>query len=170
MQTLDTLDSGFSYFGTSGALEFITQGENNKIQVTARTSNGDYSKSFQGLNVIADNFVSESRSMMIQNLCSNVTYRSAAGGFNPTGQSITVRFDLVDGNGAVAGSFSKTMGAYAYQAFDPFSEAGLGYPAYSYDNICLRAVWVSGEGALMLYGATANAATNDPAIHRAIEH
>jgi hypothetical protein len=164
------LDSGFSYYGTAGTLEFVTQDQDHRIQVIARTSNGDYSKSFQGLNVNADNCVSENRGMMLQNLSSDDTYRTAVGAFNPAGQSVTVNFDLFTADGSLIGNFSKSFSAYEYKAFNPFNEAGYPYPSYSYDNVWMSATWVSGDGAIMLYGATANDNTNDPAIHRAIEH
>jgi hypothetical protein len=170
LAALDGLDSGFSYYGTAGTLEFVTQDQDHRIQVIARTSNGDYSKSFQGLNVNADNCVSENRGMMLQNLSSDDTYRTAVGAFNPAGQSVTVNFDLFTADGSLIGNFSKSFSAYEYKAFNPFNEAGYPYPSYSYDNVWMSATWAFGDGSVMLYGATANDNTNDPAIHRAIEH
>jgi hypothetical protein len=84
---------------------------------------------------------------------------------------VTVEFTLMDENGSTIGtSFSKTFTGRQYQAFNPFTEAGVPYPGNSYDNTWIKAEVTSGNGQLMVYGATANNATSDPAVHRAVQH
>lgn len=169
LQILDALDTGYSYYGKAGAVEFVTQDEGHRIHVLARTSNGDYSKTFPGLTAGGNNVVSGAQSMMIQNLVSNATYRTAYGGFNPTDDSITVEYELFDGSGSTIGStFTKTFTGRQYRALNIFSEAGVPYPANSFSNVYLKISRVSGSGQLMSYGATANNITNDPAVHPAV--
>ncbi len=171
LNTLDTLDADFSYYGKVGAVEFVTQDENHKIQVMARTSNGDYSKTFQGLNLNAANTASLERSLMVQNLVNDDTFRTALGGFNPTNESVEVEFTLISGDGSTIGTtFTKTFSGRQYQAFNPFTEAGVPYPGSSYANTWIKVDVVSGSGEIMVYGATANNITSDPAVHRAVQH
>jgi subtilisin family serine protease len=170
LNTLDGLDSGFSYYAQAGSLEFFTQDADHKIQVTARTSNGNYSKTFQGLNHNDDNTAAASRTMMIQNLVSNENFRTAYGGFNPTSDSITVEFELIDNSGNTIGSsFTRSFSGRQYSGFSPFTEAGVPYPDYTFDNAWMKITHVSGSGELMSYGATANNTTNDPAVHMAVQ-
>ena len=173
LSTIDALDlETFTYFGRSGAIEFWTQDASHSIQVSARTMNGNYSKTFPGLLDVAANSASTSRPMMIQNLTSNAVYRSTVGCFNPSGSSVTVEFRLLDANGGQLGSsFSKIFVGYDFQGFYPFAEAGVPYesPGASYDNVFLLINPTSGEGRVMCFGATANNSSNDPAAHLAFQ-
>ncbi|MCU0277221.1 MAG: hypothetical protein MUF02_10320, partial [Acidobacteria bacterium] len=130
LETIDNLDSGvFAYYGRVGAVEFQTQDGSHNIQVTARTLNGNYSKTFPGLNLVAAETADTTREMLIQNYTNNVGYRSTSGFFNPTADAVTVEFTLLDGSGAQIGSqFSKTLAGYDFQAFNPFIQAGVPYP------------------------------------------
>ena len=171
LSTVDGLDSGlFTYYGNVGTLEFSTQDMAHKIQVAARTVNGNYSKTVQALNAYVESNTAGTESQMhIQNLTSNSTYRSAAGFCNPTSNEVAVEFTLIDGSGSTLGSaFTKTFVGYDFQSFYPFNEAGVPYPAYSYDNVYLRIRPLSGSGRIFCFGATANNTTNDPASHRAV--
>jgi hypothetical protein len=171
LATLDALDTGFDYYSTVGTVEFVTQDADHKIQVMGRTANGSYSKTFQGLNNNDANTASADRTLMVQNLVNDDTYRTAFGGFNPTDDDVTVEFTLMDENGSTIGtSFSKTFTGREYQAFNPFTEAGVAYPSYSYDNAWIKVEVTAGSGQLMVYGATANNITSDPAVHRAVQH
>jgi hypothetical protein len=171
LATLDALDSGFDYYATVGTVEFVTQDAGHKIQVMGRTANGNYSKTFQGLNNNDANTASSERTLMVQNLVNDNTYRTAFGGFNPTDDDVTVEFTLLDDSGNTIGtSFSKTFTGRQYQAFNPFTEAGVAYPSYSYDNAWIKVEVTAGSGQLMVYGATANNITSDPAVHRAVQH
>jgi hypothetical protein len=171
LSSIDALDSeAFTYYGRVGAVEFSTQDASHKIQVVARTLNGDYSKTFPGLSLTDSNTANTSRRMMIQNFVNNATYRSSCGFFNPTADSVTVEFRLLDGNGTTIGStFSKTLVAYDFQSFSPFNQAGVPYPTYSYDNAVLWITPTSGSGKVMVYGATANNTSNDPAAHIGVQ-
>jgi hypothetical protein len=168
---LASMDAGFSYYGRVGAVEFITQDANHRIQVGARTLNGDYSKTFPGLIPAEENTAVVSRPMIIQDFVNNATYRSTCGFFNPTANSVTVEFRLYDGNGATVGApFSKTFVGYDFKAFSPFTEAGQPYPIYAYDNAYLVVTPTSGSGSLVCFGASANNTSNDPAAHIAVQY
>jgi hypothetical protein len=168
--TLDALDSEFDYYATVGTVEFVTQDADHKIQVMGRTANGNYSKTFQGLNLNDANTASTERTLMVQNLVNDDTCRTAFGGFNPTDDDVTVEFTLMDENGSTIGtSFSKTFAGRRYQAFNPFTEAGVPYPGNSFDNTWIKVEVTAGSGQLMVYGATANNVTSDPAVHRAVQ-
>ena len=170
LQQLGTIDNGFSYYGRVGTVEFYTQDDSNTIQVTARTLNGNYSKTFPGLNPVDAETADTSRVMLIQNYASNSTYRSTCGFFNPTADAVTVEFTLLNGSGVQIGStITKTFVGYDFQAFIPFNDAGVPYPANSYDNVILRVRPTSGSGKMICFGASANNASNDPAAHIAVQ-
>ncbi len=171
LETIDGLDSEtFAYYGRVGAVEFQTQDGSHTIQVTARTLNGNYSKTFPGLNLVNAETADTTRMMLIQNYTNNVGYRSTSGFFNPSEYSVTVEFTLLDGSGAQIGSqFSRTLAGYDFQAFNPFIQAGVPYPANSYDNIILRIRPTSGAGEVMCFGASVDNTSNDPASHLAVQ-
>jgi hypothetical protein len=171
LATLDALDSGYDYYAKVGAVEFVTQDGSHNIQVMARTSNGDYSKSFQGLNLNYANTAADGRTLIVQNLINDDSHRTAFGGFNPTDDDVTVEFTLINGDGSTIGtSFTKTFSGRRYQAFNPFTESGVPYPGNSFNNVWIKVEVTSGSGQLMVYGATANNVTSDPAVHRAVQH
>jgi hypothetical protein len=171
LETIDNLDSEvFAYYGKVGSVEFMTQDGSHTIQVTARTLNGNYSKTFPGLNLVNAETADTSRMMLIQNYTNNAGYRSTSGFFNPSADSVTVEFTLLDGNGAQIGSqFSRTLAGYDFQAFNPFIQAGVPYPANSYDNVILRIRPTSGMGQVMCFGASVDNTSNDPASHLAVQ-
>jgi hypothetical protein len=170
LQQIGTLDSGLTYYGRVGTVEFQTQDGTHYIQVTARTLNRDYSKTFPGLNLVDAESADTSRVMLIQNYTSNSTYRPTCGFFNPTANPVTVEFTLINGSGEQIGAqFSKTFVGYDYQAFFPFTAAGVAYPANSYDNVILQVRPTSGTGKVVCFGASANNASNDPAAHLAVQ-
>jgi hypothetical protein len=172
LSAIDDLDSeSFTYYGRVGAVEFLTQDVSHKIHVAARTLNGNYSKTFPGLNLTDSNTANTSRRMILQNFVNNATYRSNCGFFNPTADSVTVEFRLLDGNGNTIGStFSRTLVGYDFQSFSPFNQAGVSYPSYSYDNVVLWVTPTSGTGKVFVYGASANNTSNDPAAHIGTQH
>jgi C1A family cysteine protease len=171
LSTLQSLDSGFTYYGLVGTVEFSTQDSSHLIQVVARTLNGNYSKTFPGFNLTDSNTADTTRKMMIQNYTNNATYRSTCGFFNPTSDSLTVEFRLLNSSGNLIGSaFTKTFVGYDFKAFSPFNEAGIPYPTYSCDNVFLLINPISGTGKLMCFGASANNITNDPAAHITVQY
>jgi hypothetical protein len=108
--------------------------------------------------------------MLIQNYTNNASYRSTCGFYNPTADAVTVEFTLLDGSGTQIGAqFSKTLVGYDFQAFSPFSEAGVAYPGNACDNVILRVRPTSGTGRVVSFGASANNASNDPASHLAVQ-
>jgi len=162
--TLQSMDAGFNYYGKVGALALFTQDVEHKIQVTARTVNGNYSKTFPGLGPGGSNSADYGRDMMIMDLVQNQQYRSTVGFFNP-GETMTAWFLLLDADANAIGSiFSKTFVTRDFQAFYPFAEAGV--PSGTYDNcwLLVHPVTIDG-GELFCFGATANNYTNDPAAH-----
>jgi hypothetical protein len=171
LETVSGLDSGYDYYGKVGSIEFVTQDSAHVINATARTYNGNYSKTFQGLNYLDANTADTTRQMIIQNMPSNDIYRSATGVFNVTGNSVTVEFSLIDSTGSSIGStFTRTIAGYEFQSFNPFTQAGVPYPANSYDNIWIYINPISGTGEIMCFGATSNNTSNDPAAHSAVQY
>jgi hypothetical protein len=153
-----------------GAVEFITQDGTHAIHAAARTLNGSYAKTFSAVSLHDANTVATGRAMVVANLSNNVSYRSTAGFFNPTADSVTVEFTLLDGSGSQVGSkFSRTLAGHEFQAFNPFTQAGVPYPGASYDNALLRVQRTAGTGKVVSFGATANNASNDPAAHVAVQ-
>jgi len=168
---LGTIDTGFNYYGRIGAVEFLTQDSSHKIQVAARTRNGNYSKTFPGLRIATGTTADTSRSMLILDLISNSNYRSSCGFFNISSDPVTVEFKLVNGQGNTVGSiFTKTLVGYDYKTFNPFAEAGVPYPSNSYDNIVLLVRPTSGAGRIISFGASANNSSNDPASHLSLRY
>ena len=171
LQTIDGLDSdAFTYYGTVGAVEFVSQDAAHMLQVMARTLNGDFSKTFPALSIHDSNTADTSRVMMIPNLTNNRTYRSTCGMYNPTGDALTVELRLYDAaNTRIGNTITRTMSGYGFSAFSPFSDAGVAYPAYSFDNVILQIQPISGTGRVLCFGASANNTTNDPAAHIAVQ-
>ena len=170
LEQLSTLDSGYTYYGKGGAVEFVTQDSSHRVQVTARTVNGNYAKTFPGLNLLEAETADTSRVMLVQNYTNNATYRSTCGFYNPTADSVTVEFTLLNGNGVQIGStITRTFVGHDLQTFNPFTEAGVAYPGNSYDNVILKIDPTSGAGEVMCFGASANNASNDPASHLAVQ-
>jgi Abnormal spindle-like microcephaly-assoc'd, ASPM-SPD-2-Hydin/Beta-propeller repeat len=172
LSTIDGLDGGaFTYYGRVGAVEFSTQDASHKIMVTARTLNGNYSKTFPGLNLTDSNTANTSRRMVLQNFVNNSTYRSSCGFFNPTADSVTMELRLIAENGDTIGSaFTKTLVGHDFQSFSPFNQAGVPYPSYAYDNVVLWITPTSGSGKVMVFGASANNTSNDPAAHIGVQY
>jgi len=172
LSAMDALDTeSFTYFGRVGAVEFSTQDGSHKIQVAARTLNGNYSKTFPGLNLTDANTADTVRRMMLQNFVNNATYRCTCGFFNPTADSVTVEFRLLDANGSTIGSpFTRTFAGYDFQSFSPFNQAVVPYPSSSYDNVVLWITPTSGSGKVMVFGASANNTSNDPVAHIGVQY
>jgi len=169
LSTLQSLDSGFTYYGRAGTLQLQTQDASHKIQAAVRTMNGNYSKTFQGLTWTASNWATTSQYMMIQNLDSNATYRTSVG-FLCGSSSLTVTFAIIDANNSFAGTaWSRTFVPNEFVSFNPFAQAGVPYPTYSYSNCWLYIQPSSGGGYLYCYGASANNTTNDPAALVAVQ-
>ncbi len=80
LQTIDGLDTEtFTYYGTVGAVEFVTQDGSHLLQAAARTLNGSYAKTFTALSLHDANTADTGRAMIVANLSNNVSYRSTGG-------------------------------------------------------------------------------------------
>ncbi|MBU4268725.1 MAG: hypothetical protein KJ808_07770, partial [Acidobacteria bacterium] len=171
LETIDGLDTEvFTYYGTVGAVEFVSQDGSHLLQAAARTLNGNYAKTLSGLNLVDAETADTSRVMLIQNYTNNASYRSTCGFFNPTADAVTVEFTLLNSSGAQIGAqFSKTLAGHDFQAFNPFIQAGVPYPGNAYDNVILRVRPTSGAGSVMCFGATVDNTSNDPAAHLAVQ-
>jgi len=173
LYSLGLIDTGFSYYGRVGALDFFTQDSSHKIIVTCREYNGNYSKTMPGLNYSVDaNTASYSpfRPMVVPNLANNSTYRATCGFYNPTSITVTCRFYVTNNTWNYVGAyFDKTFVGFDFQVFNPFVQAGVPYPSYSYTNMYLYIYPIGGTGTLFCFGATANNYSNDPASHLAVQ-
>jgi hypothetical protein len=84
---------------------------------------------------------------------------------------VTVEFRLVNWGGETIGStFTKTLVGHDFQSFSPFNQAGVPYPGTSSDVVVLLITPTSGSGKVMVYGATANNTSNDPAAHIGVQY
>lgn len=169
LENMQTADPSFTYYGKVGSLIIQTQDTNHLIQAQARTTNGNYGKTFQGLAVTESNVAITGRDMMIQNMSSTAKFRTFAGFYNFSLGTMVVNFVLYDHSGNMLGSiFTKTFTAGDFQSFNPFVEAGYPYPTYEVDNAVLVIRPTSGGAAnmgLMGFGSSANNYTNDTYAH-----
>lgn len=169
LQTLDYWDGDvFDYFGRVGAVAFFTQDANHLIQVQARTNHSSgFGKTFNGLTDVESNTAAVGRPMLIQGVEQSSSYRFFLGCYNPSGTSVTVEFNIFGPNNNLLGSFIKTFVAFDFQAFNPFAQAGL---TGSYTNCFILINPTAGAGRIMVFGASANNLTNDPASHVAVHY
>jgi C1A family cysteine protease len=165
LDTIDGLDSeAFTYYGTSGALEFITQDGSHLIQASVRTYNGNYSRTFPALSDDEANTAALGRSMLIPNISRDTAYRPSVVLFNPSGASVTVEGKIIGTNGAQIGStFSRVLASHQMSVVTTEVRAD----TYSNANILITVT--AGSGRVMVSGQTANNTTNDPAAHIAVQ-
>ena len=167
LETMQTIDPSFDYYGRVGALIIKTEDEiNGKILALAKTKNGDFGKTLPALTDIDANFCSlwPPRPMVLGGLVSNASYCSSVGGFKFSEYEIEITFQLRDSNGDLIGTpFTEVFAPFDFKAFNPFKKAGVPYPGYSFDTAYLLILPQSGAGRVMFFGALANNATNDPA-------
>jgi hypothetical protein len=123
LSTLDSLDpSAMVYYGKAGAL--VVYSDQN-IQVQAQTVNGNYGKTFPGLNDVEGNTAVQGRPMIIQGLVRNATYRTSVGVYSIAEVTCTVRFTIINGlNSTVGTYFEKTVAPYS-RYIQPFVQAGV---------------------------------------------
>ena len=159
---LQALDSSISYYGRVGALA-IAAWPNAVIQIQAKTVNGNYGKTFPGLNYVVGNTAAVGRPMIIQDLVHSAAFRTSVGVFDASSLEFTAEFRIVDANNSTVGSpFTKTISNYGFLSFNPFTEAGV--TSGTYENCWLYIEVTSGVHAfsgLMFYGSIANNYTND---------
>lgn len=162
-------DTGFNYNNRVGAFVIYTQDTSHKVFATSRTLNGAYSKTVQGLNRNeAANTCNTTRELMIQNLIDNSDYRSTIAVWNETASPLVAQFIIRNWLGNLIGSpWTETINGLQYKSFDPFSKAGA--TGHYYNNCFLIIYGISGTGAIMAMGATANNNSNDPAYQVAVQ-
>ena len=164
LSTLDTLDSSsFVYYGRVGTLWIYAENSDSRIQVQAKTVNGNYGKTFPGLNIVAGNTAALGRPMVFLDVVRNATYRTFIGAYNTGNAAFTVRFTIIDADNAMVGSFfDRTLPANAFLSFNPFIEAGV--TSGNYENCWLIVDVLSGgsdANGVMCFGSIANNYTND---------
>jgi len=165
LATMDALDSTAQvYYGLVGGLWLQDESGANKFQVQAQTVNGNYGKTFPGLNLIEANTLAMGRPMMIQGLVRNATYRTSIGVYNTAPFAFTVRLTIYNATYGVVGAyFEKSFSAIGFMAFNPFTQAGI--TTGDYDNCWLYVEVISGSSGSaqgpMVYGSIANNYTND---------
>jgi hypothetical protein len=166
LQHLQGLDPTFNYFGRVGAIEIYFD-TGLKGMAVARTSNGNYSKTFPGLNLNEANTIAPGRNMAIGYMVNNATYRSAMGLIEFSGAIMTVNcYVMVAGGWYTGNIITKTLVGHDYQSFNPFVEAGVG--ANNYDYVTIEIYCEPGGGFAFAFGATTNNTTNDPGAQIAV--
>lgn len=113
--------------------------------------NSAVGKTFPGLNVVEARAAAVGRDVEILNLANNAV-RSFSGCFNPTTSPVSVNFRLIGADGAAIGSFAKTLGAWDFQSFNPFDEAGLGCSGAAQVNLWLKISPNAKEGRMFEFG------------------
>jgi hypothetical protein len=169
LATIDFIDTAHNdYYGKVGSIQLLTLDSIHHIQANARTYNGSYSKTFNGLPQYQDgNSAAVGREMVVPNIVNNSTYRTAFGILNIGDDSKVVQFLVMnDSNSAIGTPFTKTISPRSFTAFNPFAEAGVSSGSYS--NHFLYVNPLSGTGRIFCFGATTHNVTNDPAAHVAI--
>jgi hypothetical protein len=165
LQTIDGLDSGtFTYLGTSGALELITQDSSHLIQGAVRTYNGYYSRTFPKFGEQPAYTAALGRTMLVPNLSNNTTYRPSVVLFNTTENSASVEGRIIGSNGSQIGStFTRTLVGHEMVVITTEVRAN----TYSNANVLITVT--SGTGTILVTGQTANNITDDPAAHIAVQ-
>ena len=165
LATIDSLDPGSRvYYGQVGTLFISTVDSNSRIQVQAKTVNGNYGKTFPGLNIVEGNTAAVGRPLILLDLVRNATYRTFVGAYSPPSSTTSVvRFQIIDGNNVQVGSsFDKTFLPNTFMSFSPFTEAGI--TSGNYEN-CYLLIDVlsgaSGADGVFCFGSIANNYTND---------
>ena len=165
LATMDALDPGaFDYYGRVGALYISAEDLNCRIQVLAKTVNGNFGKTFPGMSPVAGTTAAQGRPMVIQDLIKSSMYRTSVGVYNTSSYyTYVVKFTIFDANHVQVGaSFEKTLDPIAFLSFNPFAQAGA--TAANYENCWLHIEVQSGGSdprGVMCYGSIANNYTND---------
>jgi subtilisin family serine protease len=165
LQTLDELDTGaFTYYGTGGSLELLSQDGSHLLQASVRTFNGSYSRTFPGLLDREETTAASGRALLILNMSYNGFYRPSLVLFNPGADSVTVEVTVIGGNGSQVGAaISRTLAGYEQSTI--VNELRV----TPYENATVRVRVTGGAGRVIASGQTANNLSNDPAAHIAVQ-
>jgi osmotically-inducible protein OsmY len=167
LETIDGLDGeAFTYFGTHGALEFVTQDASHVIQAAVRTFNGNCSRTFPAFIDTETNTAAVGRNMVIPNISNDGNYRPSVALFNPSSESINVNAKIIGNDGVQVGStMSVSLSAYQMYLFDSVANIR----GYTYSNASIVIEPVSGAGRVLVTGQTGRNGSNDPASHIAVQ-
>jgi hypothetical protein len=165
LQTIDGLDAGaFTYFGTNGGLEIITQDASHLLQAGSRSYNGNFTCTFPALQDVETNTAALGRSLLVPNISNNTAYRPKVSLFNCGSSSATVEVRIIGSNGIQVGStITRILAGYEMNTI--LDEVR----AYNYDNAAIRIDVTSGSGRVLVCGQSTNNVTNDPAAHVAVQ-
>jgi osmotically-inducible protein OsmY len=165
LQTIDGLDSGvFTYLGTSGALELVTQDGSHLIQAAVRTFSGNYSRTFPAFGENGANTAAVGRKLLIPDVSNDGSYRPSVVLFNTTANSATVDGWIMGADGIQIGStFTRTLAGHEMSVITTEVRAD------TYSNAYIIISVTSGTGTVLVSGQTANNTSNDPAAHVAVQ-
>ncbi|MBN2400218.1 MAG: hypothetical protein JXI33_07745 [Candidatus Aminicenantes bacterium] len=164
LQTIDGLDAGaFTYYGTGGSLEMITQDGSHTIQAAIRTYNGNFSRTFPALADVDTNTAVSGRALIVPNMSNDTGFRSSLVLFNPSSDSVTADVQIIASNGSQVGStISETVAGYEMAGVS-------GLRDNTYSNADFWVTVTGGSGRLIVSGQSANNTSNDPAAHIAVQ-
>jgi hypothetical protein len=167
LATLQSIDTGFTYYGTSGCLLFYTGDSAKLISGVIRISNGDYGKTSPGLAWVDSNTANVGRNMKIPNIMKSSTYRTSTGFWNGHWNALemTVRFYVIQSGFSYVGNYwDEAFTQWQYKAFNPFTKAGL-TGTYTNHWLYIEPLTSGSTGTntrgLFCYGSVANSVTND---------
>jgi hypothetical protein len=167
LATMQALDGGFTYYGTSGCLWLNTQGTGNLISAAARISNGNYGKTLPGLQWTDSNTANLNRNMRLMNIMFSSNYRTFGGFFNAIsgGYSMTVRLWVIGTGWVYYGATDETFAPWEYKSFNVFTRCGITSGTYTSNWLWVNPTASGSSGAntkgLICYGSIANNTTND---------
>ncbi|MDH4197001.1 MAG: hypothetical protein OEW05_06325 [Candidatus Aminicenantes bacterium] len=168
LATMQALDGSFTYYGTSGCLWLITSPDTGLISAIARIYNGNYGKTFPGLQWTDSNTANVGRNMRIMNVLFSSNYRTFAGFHNAIsgGYSMTCTFGLIATSwNWVGSSWNETFVPWEFKSFNIFTKAGITSGTYmsNWFYIYPQSSGSSGTGTkgLIGFGSIANNTTND---------
>lgn len=155
LQAISNLDPGFSYHGTRGALELITQDRSHQIQAAVRTYHGAYAMSFPALSDVAANTAEVGQSLLIPNISNNKDYRSSVVLFNPTNKPVSLEMKIISAQGAqIHSTIRRTLAGYE------MNEITTQVRTEVYSNANILITPISGSGRVMVSGQITGNVTN----------
>jgi len=165
LNTLGSL-SHIGLYGQVGTVVLATQDDDHPIIADVETMNGNYGKSFPGLQYTDNNSVNVTRPGMIQDISNSATWRTGVGCWNGSDTSITMRFWVVTSAWSYVGNtFDITLNGWQFIAFNPFSLAGLGSSSLDGYRLYMQVQSTTGTSpfpkGFFIYGSKANNTTND---------
>ncbi|MBN2232035.1 MAG: hypothetical protein JW781_04330, partial [Deltaproteobacteria bacterium] len=105
LETIESLDpEAFTYYGTGGALELITQDGSHLIQAASKSYNGNVTRTFPSFRDMEANTAALGRELLIPNINNDTQYRPSLALFNPTPDSVIVEVRIIGSNGSQVGS------------------------------------------------------------------